>query len=293
MSERNLNPGNYQNLQLGDAKIDFMAFTVAGFASYVAAPQFDLCFDLGFCPVGLLGINNIFLSHVHLDHMAGLPMYLAQRHMRSQPLAKVYVPEESRGALLEALSSIERLQNGSVPVEQIVYGVKAGCKLPLSKNLHVETFEVDHVLPSLGYSVIETKNKLKKELAGKPWPELKEILDRGEKIGDVVEKRLVTYVGDSTVETYKKNRDIIANSEILFLEITHLEQKADRDESKKYGHTNLPAFLEFYNNDKEIFNNVKQLVFKHFSMRSSQDEIETALAKHLPEELKNKSIYNL
>ena len=46
-------------------------------ATYIRVKELDLVFDLGRCPMNFIGTNNVFISHFHLDHYFGLPIYIS------------------------------------------------------------------------------------------------------------------------------------------------------------------------------------------------------------------------
>src|SRR5207248_11643322 len=69
------------------------------------------------------------------------------------------------------------------------------------------------IWPSLGYSLISVREKLKSEYFGRPGPELAEMRKRGVEIQFRVEVPLVTFMGDTTFGEVFKHPDVLNRSE--------------------------------------------------------------------------------
>ena len=57
----------------------FVGVSVAGVETVVAIPELNVCFDAGRAPTEMITIDNLCLTHGHMDHAAGLAYYLSQR----------------------------------------------------------------------------------------------------------------------------------------------------------------------------------------------------------------------
>ncbi len=62
------------------------ALTIEGYSraavqSYWRVPEMRLAFDIGAHPWDFMGIPTLAISHVHLDHVAGIAVYIARRRM--------------------------------------------------------------------------------------------------------------------------------------------------------------------------------------------------------------------
>ena len=90
------------SLKFGGLELE--AFSISGLATYVLAPAFDACFDLGHCPVEATTLRNVFLSHVHQDHAGGVPRHFSLRAMFGARPSRVYCPAESAEALRDVLN---------------------------------------------------------------------------------------------------------------------------------------------------------------------------------------------
>jgi ribonuclease Z len=268
------NPGRPVTLRLGTLEIE--AFSISGLATYVLIPAFDACFDLGHCSVEASRVRNVLLSHVHQDHALGVVRHLSLRAMTGARPSHIYVPAESRDALVDVLCAHERLeQREPADLAAIVRGVAAGDLLRLSSRFAVRAFDVVHRIASRGYTVIETRRKLKADFLGLPGEAIGAARARGEELYDYREVNLFTYIGDSTIETLERHPEV-GESEVLFLEATHLPGTS-REVSARYGHTHLEELAELAVRHPGALAS-PYVVLKHFSMKYEEEEIRASLA---------------
>ncbi|HEU4538905.1 MAG TPA: hypothetical protein VFS00_32520, partial [Polyangiaceae bacterium] len=87
------NPGAPIELHLSGLRL--IAFSISGVASYVLAPAFDACFDLGHCALEAVKLRHVFLTHVHQDHSGGVHRHLSLRRMFGTRPSRVFAPAES------------------------------------------------------------------------------------------------------------------------------------------------------------------------------------------------------
>jgi ribonuclease BN (tRNA processing enzyme) len=275
--------GRSISLTLGSLELE--AFSISGLASWVAVPSFDAVFDLGHCSVAASQLRNVVLSHVHQDHSLGVVRHLSLRHMTSASPSRIFVPEESREALVDMLRAFEKLEGRSgTPYETLVHGVPAGGTFPLSKHRAVRAFDVTHRIASRGYTVVETRRKLLARFVGLPGTAIRDARLRGEELYTYEDACSFTYVGDSTIATLERNPDL-GRSEVLFLEATHLPG-TPVEASAKYGHTHLEELVALYRKSPETLAS-PHVVLKHFSMKYSREDILTA-REILPEGLRER-----
>lgn len=268
------NPGNPANLTLGD--LTLTGFAISALASYIHLPQLNLCFDMGFCPTTVLSATVVLLSHVHKDHVAGLPLYLSLRDMHKMAPAKVYCPEESREALLNFLASFDLMEGNSVDRSRMVIGVKPGDTFKVGKNT-VRVFSANHRLASVGYTVVGSKSKLLPEFVGKTQAEIVLAKTNGIPITETVRADLVTYIGDHTIETLRDHPEL-GSSSVLIIEATHLGD-TPRENAIQYGHTHLDQIRELWDRDPGGALSARHIVLKHFSLKYEASQIVSALEK--------------
>jgi len=268
------NPGRPVSLRLG--ALDVVAYSISGLATYVEVPAFDAVFDLGHCTVEASRLRNVVLSHVHQDHSLGVVRHLSLREMTGARSSHIYVPAESRDALVDVLRAYATLEGRErFDLDTVVHGVAAGETFQLSPHRRVRAFDVVHRIASRGYTVVETRRKLKPAFVGLPGEAIRAAHERGEDLYDRQEANLFTYVGDSTIETLERHPEV-GESEVLFLEATHLPGTSP-EASARYGHTHLDEIAALFDRRPEVFRS-PHVVLKHFSMKYDERDIRAALA---------------
>ena len=144
------------------AGIRILGFSLAGEETVVAAPEYNVCFDVGRAPREIIPIDNLCLSHGHMDHAAGLAYYLSHRGFIGNSPGRVILPKplaEPVERLMEVWADIE-----GHPSPAEIIGVEPLADVPIRRDLTIRTFETNHGTPSLGYTVIEERHKLKPEV---------------------------------------------------------------------------------------------------------------------------------
>lgn len=278
------NPGIPIYLDLGG--LDLTAFSISAIATYVLAPDLDACFDLGHCPVEAAQLRHVFLSHCHQDHSAGALRHRAFRRMFGARPSRIFVPEESAPLFREWFAAMDRMDGTpSDDLPQVIRGMAPGDTFQLSGHYEVQAFQAIHRIPSLGFTVMERRRKLKPMYLELPGPEIAQAHRRGEELYDFKQIPLLTYLGDCTIQTLLEHPEI-GQSQVLFLEATHLGETS-REVSKTWGHTHLDEIIELAREQPHIFAN-SHIVLKHFSTRYSHHEILAAF-KYLPDWLRKKT----
>jgi ribonuclease Z len=269
MTHAHHDPERPVRLSLGG--LELAGFSISGLAEYVAVPAFDACFDLGHCSVASSHERNVLLSHVHQDHSLGVIRHLSLRAMTGAKPSRIFVPAESREALVEVLRAYERLE-GKPPadLDAIVRGVAIGETFALTPSRSVHAFDVTHRIASRGYTVTERRRKLLPRFAGLPGEAIRDAHERGEELYEYHDANVFTYVGDSTIATLERHPEV-GRSAVLFIEATHLAGTSPAL-SAKYGHTHLDELVLLYTRRPEALAS-PHIVLKHFSMKYRREEI--------------------
>ncbi len=135
--------------------------------------------------VGLLELEDVFLTHFHADHVLGLPGMLKTFALRGRELPlTVYGP---RG-LVDLLASLRRVV-GKLTYELNLVELESGDVLERD-GYRLATFAVAHGVSALGWSLIEATRpgRFDVEAAdrlGVPNGPARGVLQRGETVGNV------------------------------------------------------------------------------------------------------------
>ncbi len=264
---------------LSQIEIDQMTlagYSVAGEESVIVIPELDCVFDIGKCPREALTVNHVLMSHGHMDHIAGLPYYFAQRHFQGIENGKALVPAnlvEPIKKLMIAWGDVE----GQIHPHQVI-GMTDGDDYEIHRGLVVRAFATRHIPGSLGFSVIDVRHKLKEEFVGKEGPELVALKEKGIEITNRIEVPLAAYLGDTAKSNYSALPHV-ANAKALLIECTFFDDDhVSRARAGKHLHvSDLPEVLEGMQNE--------HIILMHLTRRTNMDMARKILKKTLAKDV--------
>ncbi len=269
---------NLAHIKIDDLEI--IGYSVAGEETVVAMPQLDICFDIGKAPDQIISINNMLLTHGHMDHAAGFAYYLSQRNFCGIAPGTIYAPQNLLAPMREIIDAWGRLDGNKVPGNLV--GVKAGEEYQIKPNLFVRVFPTKHGSNSVGYSVIEKRKKLKTEYSSLTGPQLVELKKQGIQIDYPLEVPIVTYIGDTQYVDFSQ-LNYIKESKILIAECTFYEtDHTGRAEAGKHMHIN-----EFAQLLDKLQN--KHIIIAHTTQRTPMRQIQKILKESLSPEKYNRT----
>jgi ribonuclease Z len=258
-------------IRLSDLTLE--GFSRAGDSTWLRVQPPGLAFDAGRGALQLAGARDVFLSHGHLDHALGVPFVLSQRTLHRSARTRVYCPREIAGDLAAFADAAGRLEG--VVYDYEVVPLAAGDRVPVGRDLAVEAFAVDHVVPSLGYHLIATKHRLAEQYQGLTSDELAALRARGETITESVEERRLSYCGDTGPGVFERSPEVLT-SRVLVAECTFLGREL-RAKGAMFKHLHIEDLAE-----REDDLEVEALVLIHLSRRHKPEELEAAVAEKLP-----------
>lgn len=253
-------------------------YSIAGEETAIQVPELDLCFDIGRCPRLALASNYVALSHGHMDHAAGLAYYFSQRHFQGMGTGTVLCHpalEEPIKRLMQAWIDIEA-QRTPHKVIAMEPGAASG-EFEIKRTFWLRAFETMHTTPSLGFSVIEKRSKLKEQYVGLPQSRLVELKNGGEQITYTKEVPLITYMGDTSPGAHF-HRDEVTQAKVLIVECTFLEY-GHRDRARVGKHMHLSDITRLLPNLA-----CEAVVLTHLSRRTHMRQAREQLEKAIPED---------
>ncbi|MCD7033259.1 ribonuclease Z [Metabacillus sp. GX 13764] len=236
-------------------------------------------------PLKTRRIEKIFISHMHGDHIYGLPGLLGSRSFQgSEEKLSLYGPKGLKEFVTVSLAASETYLR--YPLE--IFEVKEGVIFE-DEGFQVEAILLEHGLPNYGYRVIEKDlpgallaEKLKEE-GIKPGPHYKQLklgqtvqLEDGrtvngkDYISDPIKGRIVAITGDTRrcpqIETLAMNADVLVHEATFGLKDIAL--------GYEYYHSAAAEAAETASKAE-----VKKLILTHLSSRYQAEDISLLLAE--------------
>ncbi len=258
-------------LHLGDLTIE--GWSLAGDETWFRIHPPGLAFDAGRGAAQLAGARDVFLSHGHLDHALGIPYVLSQRSLQQRSATRIFCPAAIAEPLTALVLAAERLEGARYRFE--IAPLAAGARVEVGRDLLVEAFITDHVVPSLGYHLVRRKRRLAAGFAGLPGHELAALRARGVETSDVTEERWLSYCGDTGPRVFELAPELF-RSRILMLECTFLDD-AQRGSGDRYKHLHLDDIER----QAGRFENAA-IVLHHLSRRHLPEELRAEIERRLP-----------
>lgn len=260
--------------------IRILGFSLAGEESYFVVPELNLAFDVGRGRREVLAVDNVFLTHGHMDHAAGIAYYFSQRMFIDNRPGCVFAPEPLVVPIRRLLRVWADIDGREPPAN--VHAAVPGTDIPLRRDLVVRPFEVNHpcrrhdrsLVHALGFAAIEVRQKLLEEYRDLTGPQLVELKKQGTQITRRVEIPLVAYCGDTAPGDFL-DLDCVRNSKVLLLECTFVEpDHRSRAAAGSHMHVSyLRDIIPKLNNEK--------IVLTHLSRRTSLADAQQYLRREL------------
>lgn len=268
----------YRSLQHKDLTIE--GYSRAAVQSCWRIPELKLGFDLGSQPWEFMGTPLWCISHTHLDHIASLPVYVARRRMMKMEPPTIYVPAEVVEPVDRMLKAWQKLNRGRMLCNLI--GVEPGTEIELSRDHVVTAFPTTHTVPSVGYLVWQRRRKLKPEYQTLTTDQVRDLRLGGVDVTHELRTPLVCYTGDTSPKGLDECPSAFA-ARVLIIELTFFRADHRREKIHKFGHLHLEDFLE----RADRFKN-ELIIAMHFSARYPTHQIEKAVLKRFPPELRER-----
>ena len=272
-----------ENLPVRSLSLDGITvegFSRAGVQTYWRLPELKLGFDLGAHPWSFMTTANWFLTHVHIDLMAALPVYVARRRMMKMEPPTIHVPAYALEDLRRILMLFQKLDRCRMACNLVP--LEPGQEVQLSREHVVTSHRMEHTVPAMGFIVWDRRMKLKDEFSGLPGNQIRDLKLSGIEITKEVRSPMVAYTGDTSPAGLDSNPDFF-EAKILITEMSFFRQAHKRSKVHRFGHMHLDDFIE----RADRFKN-KYVLCGHASTRYTDEEIIRIFQKKMPASLAEK-----
>jgi ribonuclease Z len=259
-------------LRLGELAIE--GWSRAGEETWFRVHPPGLGLDAGRGAAALVGARDLFLTHGHLDHALGVPWLLSQRRLQRMGPTRVFCPRPLANDLAAFVAAAERLE--AVGYDHEIVALEAGDRVEVGRDLAVEAFAVDHVIPSLGFHLLRRRHHLRPELRAHDGAEIARLRERGVAVEELIEEVWLSYTGDTGAGVFA-SAPRLSESRVLLVECTFLGP-ALRARGADYGHLHLEDLAEH----ADRLAGCEAIVLFHLSRRHSRRELERAVELRLP-----------
>ncbi len=249
-------------------------YSLGGVYTAIGVPELGLLFDCGLGLRRFVGMDHLFLSHAHADHVGGLVALLGLRGLQGRPKLKVYCHPEVVVPLRAMLEAATLLQRYDLMVEFVA--MEPGDVVDVRADLKARAFRTYHGVPSLGFEIFRVVEKLKPEFRGMPGAEIARRKQLGEPMFTRVERSELAYATD-TLSKVLRDTPRILESRVLVLECTFYDERKARADSRAGCHIHLDDLIE----EAHDFRN-EHLVLMHASQLYHPDEARRIVQARAP-----------
>ena len=199
-------------------------FSVAGEATCITIPEMDVTFDMGMCPRSALASKFCCLTHGHMDHTGGLAYWCSQRNFQGMGPGTIVCDERIEKdvrAMMDGFSALER-QKTPYEIRTMSADAPTPDEIEIKNNIALRCFKTEHTCPSIGYTIVEKRTKLKDEFVGMPQEKLRNLKERGTEIVRHLEVPQIAFTGD-TLPGPHLLRDDVRKAKVIITECTFFD----------------------------------------------------------------------
>ncbi|MBY0316846.1 MAG: hypothetical protein K2Q26_15100 [Bdellovibrionales bacterium] len=257
---------------------NFYGYSIAGVSTSLVYENQKIAFDIAQGIQFNIPCNHYFITHGHADHASGLNYVLSQRSLWGLKPAKVYLPTHYYENFLKLIELWQEIEDFKYHFELVP--VEPGDRITIDKNSAVEVFKTVHRVPSVGYTFLQQKKKLKNELQNLSREQILDIKNAQGELHQMIDERLFSFTGDATIDFLKTFKDPVS---VLFMETTFIDDKKSIAAAREWGHIHLDEWAKIIPSIP-----AEKIVMIHLSARHSTREVIETLDRKIPPEFRHK-----
>lgn len=266
--------------------IEIKGRSVSGYETAIALPEYDLCFDIGIATHHAVQCSRVAITHAHLDHLADAAKHAYRRGMTGMSTPEYIVGSWMADSVREQFAYWGRVQQArTTPHKVTVAREDEDIMLDPKGKRFLRAFPTVHRVRSQGYTLFESRKRLKPEFVGTPGRELGRMRREGIAFEDEFEVPLFTLTGDTQAKVLDRMPQSSLEAKVVAIECTFLGDVSHREAIKK-GHVHIDLLAQ----RADKFEAAEAIVLYHFSKRYRNKDIEAAIAE-LPASMRAKTTY--
>lgn len=250
----------------------------AGNETWIRVRELGVALDVGRGPDALVGTHRLFISHVHLDHFAGLPVLVSQRSLQSIAPPQVWLPAESVEEVRGLIATYGRLEGFQYPVE--IIAASPGEAWPIRAKLEARAHRASHRVPAVAWEFAERRTRLRSEFQSLAGEEIARRRRAGEDLFDSALHSRLMYSGDTDAKIFEWSPQLF-DTDVAILECTFVREE-DRTRGVEWQHLHAD---EIFDRADEFRGDV---VLVHFSLRDRPADIHATLSRRCPASLRGR-----
>jgi ribonuclease Z len=251
--------------------------SVAGLETCIEVPSLKLLLDLGCCSRTAVNQPLVLLSHGHLDHIGAIAQHAARRALLGMKEGTYVVPASIVEPVEQLFNAAGALDGQAIP--RRIIALQPGQEEPLGKGRWLSAFETFHRVPSQGYTVWESRSRLRAEFRALPGLKLAELRRQGVVLDEQQRVPVLSFTGDTRVEVLERTPEL-QRTECLVIEASFLDELVPVPQARAMGHIHLDELTA----RRELLPR-QDVVFSHFSARYSAQDVARLLRQKLPDDL--------